>query len=265
MDENEWNRGRNESKDEIPLSELLDLEIRWPSKAEIAQLSNSDAAAFQGKSSLSLAGVDLDSYFDRKEADSDMFEQNLASGTQVGTALDNTFEANENLSLFQNVQASEVAAGSTENLSGDSLSSWEASFTSASFVPVHEMSKSVDHSNVDLDTASGFVKDSAGVKENDDFNPSASIEHDYFQGDGWRTSNSTLHAQAGKSESTTDLIGTKTTDSANMALVEILNGCKMTNGKGVITIQLITWLLQKINIHLVNGMILLAQLARKIL
>jgi len=214
MDENEWNRGRNESKDEIPLSELLDLEIRWPSEAEIAQLSASDSAAFQGKSSLGLAGVDLDSYFDRKESN-DVFEQNLASGTQVGTALDNTFEANENLSLFQNVQAPEVAAGSAENLSGDSLSSWEASFTSASSVPVHEMSKSVDHSNVDLDTASGFVKDSVGVKENDDFNPSASTEHDYFQGDGWRTSNSMLHAQAGKSESTMDLVGTKTTDSAN--------------------------------------------------
>ncbi|ESW25858.1 hypothetical protein PHAVU_003G071200 [Phaseolus vulgaris] len=215
MDENEWNRGRNVSKDEIPLSELLDLEIRWPSESEIAQLSTSDSAAFQGKSSLSLAGVDLDSYFNQKESDSDVFDKNLASERQVGTALDNTFKANENLSLFQNVQASELAAASAENPSVDSLSSWEASFTSASSGPVHEMSKSVDYSNVDLDTASGFGKDSVGVKENDNFNPSASTEHDYFQGDGWRTSNSISHAEAGKSESTMDLIGTKTTDSAN--------------------------------------------------
>ncbi|XP_017408731.1 uncharacterized protein LOC108321475 isoform X1 [Vigna angularis] len=215
MDENEWNRGRNESKDEIPLSELLDLEIRWPSEAEIAQLSTSDSAAFLGRSSLSLAGVDLDSYFDRKESDSDVFEQNLASGRQVGTAIDNTFQANENLSLFQNVQASEVASGSAENLSGDSFSSWEASFTSASSGPIHKLSKSIDHSKVDLDTAPGFWKDSVGGKENDNFNPSASTEHDYFQGDGSRTSNSMLHAETGKSESTIDHIGTKTTDSAS--------------------------------------------------
>ncbi|XP_047151112.1 uncharacterized protein LOC124823031 [Vigna umbellata] len=215
MDENEWNRGRNESKDEIPLSELLDLEIRWPSEAEIAQLSTSDSAAFLGRSSLSLAGVDLDSYFDRKEFDSDVFEQNLASGRQVGTAIDNTFQANENLSLFQNVQASEVASGSAENLSGDSFSSWEASFTSASSGPIHKLSKSIDHSKVDLDTAPGFWKDSVGGKENDNFNPSASTEHDYIQGDGSRTSNSMLHAETGKSESTIDLIGTKTTDSAS--------------------------------------------------
>ncbi|CAJ1939958.1 unnamed protein product [Sphenostylis stenocarpa] len=215
IDENEWNRGRNESKDEIPLSELLDLEIRWPSEAEIAQSSSSASAAFQGKSSLSLAGVDLDSYFNRKESNSDVFQPNMASGRQVGTASDNTFQANENLSLFQNVQASEVAAGSAENLSGDSFSGWEARFTSASSDPVHEMSKSVDHSEVDLDTASGFWKDPVGVKKNDDFNPSASTEHDYFQGDGWRTSNSMLQTQTGKSESTMDLSGTKTVESAN--------------------------------------------------
>ncbi|XP_027920182.1 uncharacterized protein LOC114178461 [Vigna unguiculata] len=215
VDENEWNRGRNESKDEIPLSELLDLEIRWPSEAEITQLSTSDSAAFLGRSSLSLAGVDLDSYFDRKESDSDVFGQNLASGRQVGTVLDNTFQANENLSLFQNVQASEMASGSAENPSDDSFSNWEASFTSSSSGPIHELSKSVDHSKVDLDTAHGVWKGSVGGKENDDFHPSASTEHDYFQGDGWRTSNSMLHAQTGKSESTINHIGTKTTDSAS--------------------------------------------------
>ena len=200
MDENEWKRGRSELKDEIPLSELLDLEIRWPSEAERAQTSTSDLAA-QGKSSLNLAGVDLDSFFDRRESDSEVYEQNLASGRQVGGASDKSFQANENLSLFQNVQALEAAAGSAENQSGDSFSSWETSFMSASSGSVHEMPKSVYHSKVELDMTSGFLKDSVGVKKNDDFNPSASTEDDYFQG-GWRTFNSEVHDQTGKSEST---------------------------------------------------------------
>ncbi|TKY58781.1 dentin sialophosphoprotein [Spatholobus suberectus] len=214
VDENASNRGRSESKDEIPLSKLLDLEIRWPSEAERALSSTMDSAAFQGKSSLNLAGVDLDSFFERKESDSDVFEQNLASGRQVDGASDNTFQANENLSLFQNVQALEVAAGSAENRSGDSFSGWEANFMSASSGPVHEEAKSIDHSKVELDTISGSWKDSVGVKKNDDFNPSASTEHD-FQGDEWRTSNSEVHTQTGKSESTMDLSGTKTAESAN--------------------------------------------------
>ncbi|KAL3006554.1 hypothetical protein AAZX31_08G284700 [Glycine max] len=213
VDENEWKRGRSELKDEIPLSELLDLEIRWPSEAERAQTSTSDLAA-QGKSSLNLAGVDLDSFFDRRESDSEVYEQNLASGRQVGGASDKSFQANENLSLFQNVQALEAAAGSAENQSGDSFSSWETSFMSASSGSVHEMPKSVYHSKVELDMTSGFSKDSVGVKKNDDFNPSASTEDDYFQG-GWRTFNSEVHGQTGKSESIMDPSGIKTAENAN--------------------------------------------------
>ncbi|KAL2338482.1 hypothetical protein Fmac_012928 [Flemingia macrophylla] len=185
VDENAWNRGRNETKDEIPLSELLDLEIRWPSEAEIAQSSTSNSEAFQEKNSLNLAGVDLDN---------------------------NTFQVKENLSLFQNVP--EAAAGSAENQTGDSFSGWEASFSSASSGLVHEGAKSVD-SKVELDMVSRFWKDSAGVKKNDDFNPSKSTEHDRFQGDGWRTSNSEAHAQPEKSESTMDLGSIKTAASAN--------------------------------------------------
>ncbi|KAK7362085.1 hypothetical protein VNO77_04185 [Canavalia gladiata] len=216
VDENASNWGRSESGDEIPLSELLDLEIRWPSdEADRAPSSTSDSAAFQGKSSLSLSGVDLDSFFDRRESDSELFEQNLASGRQVSAASDDTFQANENLSLFQNVQPLEAAAGSAEEKSGDSFSSWAANFKSASSGPVHEESKSVDHSKVELDTVSGSCKDSVDVKKNDNFNPSASTENDWFQGDGWRTSNSEVHSQIGKSELTVDLNDAKAAESAS--------------------------------------------------
>ncbi|GAU43578.1 hypothetical protein TSUD_369020, partial [Trifolium subterraneum] len=194
VDEHTSNRARSELKDEIPLSELLDLEIRWPSEAE--RTSNSDTEAFPGESSLSLSGVDLDSFFDRKESDSNVSGQNLASERNVGAASDNTFQGNENLSLFQNVQASEASGGFAEDQSGDSFSGWEANFKFASSGPVHE-SKSVDHSKVELDTVSGYRKDSVGVTKNDDFNPSAS-DDDWFQGDGFKTSNSVIDGQSGK-------------------------------------------------------------------
>lgn len=204
VDEHASNRARSELNNEIPLSELLDLEIQWNSEAERTLSSNSDSEAFPGESSLSLSGVDVDSFFDRRESDSNVSELNSASERNVGAASDNTFQANENLSLFQNVQASEALGGSVEDQSGYSFSGWEANFKSASSGPVHEESKSVDHSKVELDTISGYQNDSVGVTKNDDFNPSAS-EDDWFQGDGFRTSNSMIAGQSGKLEKTGDL------------------------------------------------------------
>jgi len=209
VEEHASSRTRSELNDEIPLSELLDLEIRWPSEAERALSSNSDSEAFPGESSLSLSGVDLDSFFDRRESDFSVSEQNSAFERNVGAASDNTFQANENLSLFQNFQASEASGGSVEDQSGDSFSGWEANFKSASSGPVHEESNSVDHSKVELDTVSRYGKDSDSVKENDDFNPSASGEDDWFQGDEFQTSNSKIDGQPGKSETTTDLYHTE--------------------------------------------------------
>jgi hypothetical protein len=162
---------------------------------------------------LSLSGVDLDSFFDRKESESNVSGQNSAS-SNVGAASDSTFQANENLSLFQNVQASETSGGFAEDQSGDSFSGWEANFKFASSGSVHEETKSVDRSKVELNTVSGYRKDSVGVIETDDFNPSAS-DDDWFQGDGFKTSNSVIDGQSGKSESTTDLHHTDKTEIGN--------------------------------------------------
>ncbi|KAL5063101.1 hypothetical protein RYX36_024838 [Vicia faba] len=205
VDELTSNRARSESNIEIPLSELLDLEIQWqPSEAERTLSSNSDSEAFPGESSLSLSGVDVDRFFERREFDSNVSELNSVSERNVGAASDNSFQANENLSLFQNVKASEALGGSVEDRSGDSFSGWEANFKSASSGPVHEEFKSVDHSKVKLDMVSGFRNDYVGVTKSDDFNPSAS-EDDWFQGDGFRTSNSMIDGQSGKLEKPGDL------------------------------------------------------------
>ncbi|CAK8561571.1 unnamed protein product [Lathyrus sativus] len=208
VDEHASNRARSDSNNEIPLSELIDLEIQWHSEAEGTLSSNSDSEAFPGESLLSLSGVDVDSFFDRRESSSNVSELNSVFERNLGAASaasDNTFQANENLSLFQNVQASEALGGSVEDQSGDSFSGWEANFKSASSGPVHEESKSVDHSKVELDTVSGYRNDSVGVTKNDDFNPSAS-EDDWFHCDGFRTSNSMIDGQSGKLEKTGDLL-----------------------------------------------------------
>ncbi|XP_052114820.1 uncharacterized protein LOC107481263 isoform X3 [Arachis duranensis] len=208
-EENSSSRRRSESKDEIPLSELLDLEIRWPSEAERTLSSNSDSEAFQGKSSLSLAGVDLDGFFDHRESDSNASGQTMAFGDQVGdTASYSAIQAGENLSLFQNVQASELATPtrSMEDQSDDSFSGWAANFRSASSGPVNEEPESsFGHSKVQ-DTVSGSSKD--------DFNHSVSKGNDWFQVDGWRTSNLEVPNQSGKPELNVDFNDTKTAESA---------------------------------------------------
>ncbi|QHO03257.1 Dentin sialophosphoprotein, putative [Arachis hypogaea] len=208
-EENSSSRRRSESKDEIPLSELLDLEIRWPSEEERTLSSNSDSEAFQGKSSLSLAGVDLDGFFDHRESDSNASGQTMAFGDQVGdTASYSAVQAGENLSLFQNVQASELATPtrSMEDQSDDSFSGWAANFRSASSGPVNEEPESsFGHSKVQ-DTVSGSSKD--------DFNHSVSKGNDWFQVDGWRTSNLEVPNQSGKPELNVDFNDTKTAESA---------------------------------------------------
>ncbi|KAE9606378.1 hypothetical protein Lal_00013580 [Lupinus albus] len=216
VEENASNRGKNESKDEIPLSKLLDLEIRWPSESErIPQSGNSDSAAFQEKSSLNLTGVDIESFFYQRESVSDVPAQNLDSGGEMGTASDNDFQANENLSLFHSVQASEVATGSAKDRSGDFFSGWDANFKSAG--SVHEGSKPFDPYKVDFDTISGSWTGSVGVKKNDELNPSGSTENDWFEADGWQTSNLEVPSQTGKSESTMNISGTKTEETANVS------------------------------------------------
>ncbi|KAI4334136.1 hypothetical protein L6164_018865 [Bauhinia variegata] len=213
---NESNRKKSDSKDEIPLSELLDLEIRWSSESERLPSSNSDEPAFQSKSAAHLVGVDIDSFFAPRESTSNGFEVQLDSNKHIDSAANNAFQVSPNLSLFQNAPFPETATGSTKDQGGDSFTGWEASFQSATSSGVlKEKSKYFDPSVADLDAAFGYGKDSVGVKKNDDLNPPASTGSDWFQGDIWRTSNSEVSSQTGKSEVFVNLDDTKTSESAN--------------------------------------------------
>lgn len=209
---NDSNRERSASKEEIPLSELLDLEIIRPSESDGPQTGNSDEAAFQSKGSLNLAAVDLDSFFAQRKFASDAFEDQLASKKLVDSAEDKPLQTNENLSLFQNDLTPETTTGPSEGQSGNSFSGWEADFQSAGSEAVDKEARSFDHSNVDLDEVFGYGNASLSVKKNDSLNPSASMENDWFQGGIQRTSE--LTSQTGKPEVTFDLNYAKMAESA---------------------------------------------------
>ncbi|XP_028785617.1 uncharacterized protein LOC114741507 [Neltuma alba] len=210
---NDSSRARNASKEEIPLFELLDLEILRPSELDGPQTSYSDEAAFQGKGSLNLAAVDLDSFFARRKSASDAFEDQLASKKPVDSATDKPLQTNEDLSLFQNARFPEKTTGPSEGQSGNSFSGWEADFQSASSESVHKESKSFDHSDVDLDGVFGSGSASLVAKKNDSLNPSASMEDDGFQADMRGTSEVT--SQTGKPEFMFDLNYAKMAESTS--------------------------------------------------
>ncbi|KAK4286281.1 hypothetical protein QN277_002860 [Acacia crassicarpa] len=195
---NDSSRARSASKEEIPLFELLDLEIIRPSELDRPQTSNADEAAFQSKGSLGLAAADLGSFFAQPKCTPDAFEDQLASEKLVDGATDEPFQTNENLSLFQNVLVPEKTIGPSEGQTGISFSGWEADFQSASSEAIHKESKSFDHSDVDLDEVFGYRNASLDAKKNDSSNPSASMKNDWFQGDMQRTSEVT--SQTGKPE-----------------------------------------------------------------
>ncbi|KAF2292242.1 hypothetical protein GH714_017957 [Hevea brasiliensis] len=95
IEANESNKGPNTPEIAFSLSDLLDLEIRWPSEPEEFESSVSENTPAQQLSTLSLAGVDLDNFFTEAKP------------------------------------SEEVPARPKEDGSGESFSGWEADFQSA--------------------------------------------------------------------------------------------------------------------------------------
>ncbi|KAJ7981272.1 Dentin sialophosphoprotein [Quillaja saponaria] len=185
------------SKDEFSLSELLDLEIRWPSELEKPETNVWNEKPIWTKISLNLDGVSLDDFFTKNEPSSDAFGEHLVPDKQIDSASATSYAlvGNGNLSLFENVHPSETATRSTEDEIGDSTSDWAANFQPPGLETLQEGSKSFDPffgSMVDLtahiDTVFGSGKDSVDVKVKDNMNPSESLDRDCFQGDIWSNS-----------------------------------------------------------------------------
>ncbi|KAK9124457.1 hypothetical protein Sjap_014059 [Stephania japonica] len=149
------NEGRNSPKDSLILSDLLDFELKWPLKPQKKQNDAADRAKDQSRSSLSLAGVDLDNFFseEKKEISPSFFDDQTVRDRHVSNAETDAIPGQEGLSFFENYQAPDMAGrpASTEVVIDESLSGWESEFQAAS-------SQKREISNP-LDAASGLHTD----------------------------------------------------------------------------------------------------------
>ncbi|XP_068303898.1 uncharacterized protein [Pyrus communis] len=122
---NELNRAETARMDELSLSDLLNLEIKWTSKPEKIETDLPNEIPNLLKLP-DLAGVNLDNFFfeGKKDGASSNSEELFGSSTQIVGK--ESFQGHETLRLFENVKPFETVVQTTEGESGDS--GWAASF-----------------------------------------------------------------------------------------------------------------------------------------
>lgn len=147
--ENDSTKSHNASNDELVLSDLLNIELNWPAESEKTESSLTSKAPIQSKSSLNLAGVDLDNFFSeaKKETVSSISKEELVPNKQIRNAEIQEFTGQGSLSLFENAQSFDMAGKSvtTAGHVGDPFSGWAAEFQSASSGTLPGDSESFDH------------------------------------------------------------------------------------------------------------------------
>nr|GMC88272.1 Dentin sialoprotein [Ipomoea batatas] len=124
----EANRRHSTPKDNICLSELLDLKIRLFSVQQ-SEINGASKETQQGNSSLNYTGIDLDNFFCRPKCDNTSCKQ-PATSYPVENEIAKTV-ATPDYSLFQNVQSFQPAVTTSQNNKTDDFSGWEADFRSA--------------------------------------------------------------------------------------------------------------------------------------
>ncbi|WCJ43612.1 dentin sialophosphoprotein-related [Euphorbia peplus] len=192
------NQGQITPEVDLPLSDLLDLEIRWPSEPKRSEFTSvSEREQVYKLSNVNVAGVDLDNFFTEAKADnvSVSTDEHITRNKHEDGTETNAFQGRESLSLFENVKPSETVAITEEAISGDSISGWEANFQSAGFGTLQENKLSdpfVGSSSVDLsshmDAVFGSGKDLFDEKREGTIS-SISNKNDWFE-DPWNNSNS---------------------------------------------------------------------------
>lgn len=190
VEENKFNRGRSRSKDEISLSDLLNIKITLPAESEKTEQSLTNGIPIRNTSSLNSVGVDLDNFFadSKRDAFFNSLEEQPVINKQSENMEMNAFSSQTNISLFQNVQHSETAVTSSEVKNGGTFSGWEADFQSAE--NQQEGSRSFDPfvgSTVDLsahvDSVFGHGKELEDEKPKDASTPFASATNGGIQDD----------------------------------------------------------------------------------
>ncbi|KAK9676427.1 hypothetical protein RND81_11G076400 [Saponaria officinalis] len=116
---NELGRGRSSVKNEIPLSALLDLQLKWPDESSRFGVEDEP-----GKQSVKLVGLDFDELFQRDVIKESTLNEQEVTSTETKVEKGTTFAGQSSLSLFENTQ---TAFSEGENDESD----WAAEFQSA--------------------------------------------------------------------------------------------------------------------------------------
>ncbi|KAK3008249.1 hypothetical protein RJ639_014197 [Escallonia herrerae] len=193
---NEPKRGQSTPEAEVTLSELLDLKIAWPKESEKAETNVTNETREQSRSTLNVAGVDLDDFFSQSNRGkvTSVFEEQPEISKIEGTET-KAFEGQGDFSSFQNV----AAAGSSADARSDAFSGWEADFQYADAGNQQVDSKAVDgliSSTVGLsahmDSVFGRAENFKDGEPNDSPVPSTSMANDWVEGDLWNNVNSVV-------------------------------------------------------------------------
>lgn len=188
------NRGQTAPKEEIRLSDLLDLEITWVSQSEKSGTSFSNEAPVQSMGSLNLTGVNIENFFNKREKDSfNAFEESAAPSKQFVN--NESIQGHENLNLFENLRPSETTVPSTRGESHYSDSGWGADFQSAASGTNHESTSYDPFANSVVDLSAHMETVFGGSRKERDMTGSASKANDWFEDDLWSSSKSGLTSQ----------------------------------------------------------------------
>ncbi|OWM75391.1 uncharacterized protein LOC116195740 [Punica granatum] len=179
------NRGQSTPKDEMPLSELLNLEISWHAEIEKPENTTSEAPP-QARSSLNLAGVDLDNFFSegKGEVTLNQSEEQFSSINTNHANESIAFQGQKDLSLFENAQPSTNPVEPKEHERDNNQSSWVTEFQSAGSAAENKDSRSFDPfagSQADISTHMDMVFGSANTNSGDAIPSSHSNADDWFQ------------------------------------------------------------------------------------
>ncbi|PON42534.1 hypothetical protein PanWU01x14_280900 [Parasponia andersonii] len=189
---NNSHRGRTAPKDEFRLSELLDLEIKWPSESEKLESRLLRETRDQSKTSLNLSGVKLENFLAKQEKDaaSDVSVQPSVSINQINAK--ESVQGYGNLDLFENAQPSQTVGPSNEGEGNDSNSGWGPNFQSADSATPNKESTPFEPfvGSAEFSTHMDEVFGAAEDRKDGETIGSASMATDWFVDDSWNRSTS---------------------------------------------------------------------------
>lgn len=119
-------RGQSSLKDEIALSDFLNMELKWPDESKRLGMINEER-------SLTLVGVDLNDLVPEGSSDNTSSAYNEKPVTSKKTEIKETalFHGQRNLNLFEETKSSQPMLRSNEGENDKAFSGWEAEFQSA--------------------------------------------------------------------------------------------------------------------------------------